>query len=320
MSARPTPLRIGIAPVVMDGYKQNDEKFYLVLRKPKELQQSLVTALRKVDAAAEIVAVPDAPGSGEMGQDNDLVLQPRLESADFAYTGTSNGAPLSGILWFVSWFGGLLIEDCSYASKLTMEFDVFDPKLDGNAMSPIRLSTTETSLSFFERNEAFNAGFWQSLLIPPFWTSDNAETTSASITDAALLQMAAKLKGFLRGPMLQALDDDRFLEIDFIEPRMGQRVRDKIDLRADIKSKVGVGSILVRRNGVVLAEGDFASVSDIPSRSEQGGSGSYSFTYRMNGIKLKAGENRLQLWIFLSGGASVTRTIVVNNRGRGADE
>jgi hypothetical protein len=162
----------------------------------------LAQDLIRLGAATDVVLADDAKGALE--RNADFYIKPDvLRSVRFTADGISDNWLGCGALFLTTWIGGLLVNDYRYDSNLQLSYEMFKP---ANA-SELRIDRGETrtsgliDLAFLDRNDFFSWPTAQSLVLFPFWTSDDEEGTRAALTAAAVRATAEDLATYLQRDM-----------------------------------------------------------------------------------------------------------------------
>lgn len=160
-------------------------------------QEDFIEGLREVNAASLIVAVDgENPVEASRGAAEILVL-PRIQYADLRYDEVGERWYVTGLLWFMTWLGGLFVEDSVYHARMVVDLKIVALDTGRTIIDNLTINTDYVDLSFFDRNPVFSWGTLQSVIVPPFWTSDNKAQTQESLSKRALKIVAAKMKQFL---------------------------------------------------------------------------------------------------------------------------
>lgn len=157
-----------------------------------EMQSMLAEELRALDASSRVLQAGE-PGAKEADLSVRVVPQ---GSIDFEHAGTANFLGAGG-LWLITWFGGLLVPDSTYTVRMQGTC-TFKPAGGSEKTKLLKLTSDEVDLSFFERNDLFSFPGLQSLVLPPFWTSDQSTKTCQSLSRSSMRlaarQIATELK------------------------------------------------------------------------------------------------------------------------------
>lgn len=157
-----------------------------------EMQAMLAEELRALDASSRVLQSGE-PGAKEADLSVRVVPQ---GSIDFEHAGTANFLGAGG-LWLITWFGGLLVPDSTYTVRMQGTC-TFKPAGGSEKTSQLKLTSDEVDLSFFERNDLISFPGLQSLVLPPFWTSDQSSKTCQALSRSSMRlaarQIAVELK------------------------------------------------------------------------------------------------------------------------------
>jgi hypothetical protein len=119
---------------------------------------------------------------------------------------------------------------------------------DGRVLDRFEYSTADEgpmSLSFYDRNEAFEGGFFTTLILPPFLTTDDEEVLVDSLTERAAMRVAARVKRALIDE-LPAIEYADIARVEWIEPRANQAVRgSEVPVVFSVTSKKRINEILL---------------------------------------------------------------------------
>jgi hypothetical protein len=189
---------------------------------------------------------------GELGSDRADVaikLVPR-GPIRFAHKETASYLGAGG-LWLVSWIGGLLVPDSTYTVRMDATCR-FAPAGDEAEYFEREIAGGEIDLSFFERNDLISLPTLQALVLPPFWTTDQSDKTSAALTRSSMRLVAQRIATELKQ------DFERLAEVEFLcsvrvqTPRNGQTVvspTTPITLTAISQASDPVSRVTVSVNG-----------------------------------------------------------------------
>jgi hypothetical protein len=97
----------------------------------------------------------------------------------------------------MTWMGAFFVEDTRYEAILKLELDLVGPDGSSVIVKDLPLDSRSLALTFWERNPLLSWGTVQTLVVPPFWTSDDEDRTYESLTRRSLTVVAAKLKRYL---------------------------------------------------------------------------------------------------------------------------
>jgi hypothetical protein len=280
-------------------------------RTEAELQRDLVRALSDSRVASEAFAVDSRESFDAYSQSADLLLRPRLEDVSFSYAGASDRALVSTLLWVTTWVGSLWVEDSQYNARLVVRYDLVDPHTGASIAEDIAVRSDEIALDFWGRNEAFNKGFFLSLLVPPFLTSDDKEITDESLFHRASELIAAKLKTYLKEE-LPGRERELLAQVQVRSPRNGSEVSGETPLRCDVRARRGVTEVQVLVNGELYRK---LGEADLPSPAEQESDGFFFCPLRLDDLALtKPGKNLVRILVNVAGQWS-SRSIVLYKGG-----
>lgn len=282
----PAPYRVAVLPIKFEAgqVEANGLRFTW---SEDQLRTALVKQLKDLDAATELVM---ANSLESVRSDNvaDIVLEPMLTgSQSFTHDGLSSRWVAGGTFWLLTWVGGLFVEDSTYTTDLGLSL-----KVEGLTVDRLReahFGSSPIDCSFLERNNVASLGFLQSLILPPFWTWDNQDLTSESLSGRAVTTLAGHLTKYIK-------DLDRNLEAEHGRlqvahpPRNGGQVRPREDVEIRISSRTKLKHIVVLLNH---AKEPLESVGRHEEADQNAGLYNYSLTIR--GEQLHPGSNMIQV-------------------------
>jgi len=192
----PAALAIAIAAPAALPTASGEAELHLDLD-PATFQQQLVEALQRVNAGSIVFAADETNIA-----DADVVLRPTVEgNPSFRTDQVADDWWASGGLWLVTWVGGLVTEDYQYSTDLVTDCAVFSNaagRTMDDAIARSRISCPPVETSFFERNDFLSWPTLQSLVLPPFWTTDSTETTNSALSKRYVTGVADKLTQWLK--------------------------------------------------------------------------------------------------------------------------
>jgi hypothetical protein len=215
---------------------------------PAELQSMLAAELRAVDAGSRVV-----PADELGGERPDVVVRfvPK-GPIGFQHEGTSNFLG-SGGLWLVSWIGGMFVPDSRYSVAMDASCQV----ALGDAWIERPIAGGEVDLSFFDRNSLLSVQGLQSLVLPPFWTSDQPDKTGGTLTQASMKMAARQIAVVLKGEFEKAAATDFGCAVQLTTPTNGQRVTAEqmpIELVAISRTAIPVSKVTAKVNSGAVTE------------------------------------------------------------------
>ncbi|MCB9917392.1 MAG: hypothetical protein H6832_03220 [Planctomycetes bacterium] len=160
-----------------------------------------LSELNTVTSIVKAAGAGDETDGADVYIESELLGSPDFDSSSFASTWLASGG-----LWLVSWIGGLLTDDTAYQSSLTLKFKVKNAVTRGDESSG-ELPLGSLSTSFWERNRLLSFSGLQSLILPPFWTSDDTSTTSTALTNRATEAFALRLANYLKSDFERSARD-----------------------------------------------------------------------------------------------------------------
>lgn len=175
-------------------------------------QELLIQSLQQVDAATSVVAAgsPEAAAA-------DVVIAPQIEGDTGFRADEVVDWWASGGLWLVTWVGGLVTQDYQYRNAMTTTC-ALNASSRGSALATFRINRPTLTTSFFERNDFLSWPTVQSLVLPPFWTTDDAETTSTALSTAYVQAVAEDLAKRLKGDFESTAQATGDIALSFIAP------------------------------------------------------------------------------------------------------
>lgn len=255
-----------------------------------EARKLVLDTLRRANAAALIVDASDSKGV----QNVDYVVSARVTEARFAYRETSERYWASGLLWLVTWIGGLASEDSTYDTKMKVEWSLQRPSPDSEPSKGQFKHLTNVNhvdTTFLERNRFLSWSTVQALVLPPFLTSDDTETTGAALTKRAIQNSTAEFSAFLKKDFeTNALAQDR-CKISITTPTCGRdEGSTKCTLSCEVESSASISAVEVKVN-----DGEF---QPIPAAELDLRELSQTMMARIRGYELKnlkSGENFVRI-------------------------
>lgn len=258
-----------------------------------EMQKMLAEELRALDASSRVLQTGE-PGAKEADLAVRVVPQ---GSIDFQHAGTANFLGAGG-LWLITWLGGLLVPDSTYTVRMQGTC-TFKPAGGSEKTSLLKLTSDEVDLSFFERNDLFSFPGLQSLVLPPFWTTDQTSKTCESLSRSSMRLVARQIALELKRDFELRADRDLDCSLRTESPVNGQAV-DKpslpISLTAKWRTRDPVTSASVSVNG-----GEWVELAKVPMAGS-----SLKFEGTLQGLKV--GEEN---WVRIQavGANTYTRTL-----------
>jgi hypothetical protein len=304
--------RLAVAPFVFEsGVERASAERPLALRSDEAaLTGSLRHELEQLGAAAEVVEVRTRAFREVPRDAADLLLVPTLRSASFELRGATGGAGLEFLAWYTTWIGGHFVEDYDYLADLRVGAELVRVE-DGTVLERFEYSSADEgpmSLSFYDRNEAFEAGFFTTLILPPFLTADDAEVLVDSLTQRAVQRIAARVK---RG-LVDELPDKEYADlarVEWLEPASGTRIEgDRVAVRFSIRSKRRINEVLLFVDDAV--EPSFAVPARELADAYRGGVFSLRWATEL-ALDPERGRHRLRLDIVDADGRATRRSVVL---------
>ena len=271
--------------------------------RPGEMQDLLVRGLRKVRAASRVVPLSELASPS----DADVVLRPTLrQTAPFEYIGCSDSWWASGGLWLVTWIGGMAVNDSSYRANMEAVFQLEFPQSERRFQQ--QMGSRDIDLSFLQRNDLFSWPTVQSFVLPPFWTTDQLDTTTAALTGHAVDDVAAKLGEYLKQQFEDESKTHDLCSIGIESPVNGATVTtESVKITGVIRPAVQITSVQASLNGGSEVEASVVALAD-----GEGGDGvdrAYQRRFRVNLRGLNPGENFVRITV--QAGDEYTRTLTL---------
>jgi hypothetical protein len=247
--------RLGVAPFVFEaGVQRVTEERPLALQSDEAaLTSRLRFALEELGAAAEVVEMRTRSFREVPRDSADLLLVPTLRSASFEPRGATGGAGLEFVAWYATWIGGHFVEDYDYVADLRVTADLIRVE-DGTVLERFEYSTADEgpmTLSFYDRNEAFEAGFFTTLILPPFLTADDEEVLIDSLTQRAMQRVAARVKRGLVDELPETEYGD-VARVEWLEPASGALVAGtRVPVLFAIRAKQRINEVLLFVDGAL---------------------------------------------------------------------
>lgn len=232
----PVQFRLAVGPATQDGDTEADR-----------LRDEVVRWLEDLEACSAVfaVATPDAAAGRA---DLYLQLHPATSTpADHpaAHLGTSGAAvPVAG-LWLTTWFGGFLLRDSAYRGSLVLQCDFLGAD-DGRSLGRLVADPGTIELSYFERNPFPSWSFLQTLVLPPFWTTDDPAATRQAVAQRSLAAAAGRIAAFLKEELEPGLDRDAAIRLRLLSPnRNGAQVENPCALEFQLLSRQALQHVTV---------------------------------------------------------------------------
>ncbi len=307
----PIPFRVAVAPLKIDNaidlQKMDDSGLRFTFDRG-QLQARLIEDLRAVRTATEVFAVGESALEDAKAARADLLLRPRLTAVRIAPEGTSTDQLLSSFLWLTTWVGGMFVSDSTYDARLEIEWDIVNP-FDNRNIDNVLASSQQVDLSWWKRNDLISIPLVQTLILPPFLTTDDDETTSRSLSEIASARVAARLAGYLKsGFGREAREVVGELRVD--SPRNGAVVDGTARLRGKIVARgpITAINIYVNEQPVVVLSGE-----DIAPAVEQTRGSTFQLPISQQ-LDLREGKNQIAIEFAVRGNYT-SRTLIVHYSG-----
>lgn len=300
----PAAYRVAIAPVVgshvqrpLEATSSETASALRFTYLPGELRTRLIRSLIEAEVTTAVVAVGELDLLEARAARADLLLRLQLTRAAPRHVGLS-GFPTvgAGLLWFGTWIGGLLMPDCLYDPGIEVECTAISPH-DGRPIARFALSSTPIHLRFVDRNPFISAALAQSLILPPFWTSDDPIRTSHSLSERGTEHIATQLARVIEE--LERPSESQAVRVSFQQPANGERTGAITRLHARIEALGPIEEISLRVNGTPSPTRHFNPAQDrLPGFDLEAV------------VRLQPGRNEIQVEA-RQGSVTCSRTIVL---------
>ncbi|MEZ5964395.1 MAG: hypothetical protein R3F56_11165 [Planctomycetota bacterium] len=301
-ASEPAPFLVAIGPLRLDEAVDRDAATGPL--SADSLQETLVADLRDLRAASSIAAVVGDDLAAANAIEADLLLRPRLATLQFDYRGSTTEGLLSSLLWITTWVGGLFVPDSEYEARLRVDWDVVNPH-NGQVITSLAGSSRSHRLDFFDRNPLLSLGCLQTLLIPPVFTSDDADRTKATLSALAIGHAASEVTRFLKAG-LAGEERELLGQLRLDAPHNGEVVASGHPLRGALLAHEQIVELALLVNGEPLVELDAATLPT-PSR-QQVGTRTYRVPLPETPLPLRPGRN-LVVIEYVTGGRRSSRTL-----------
>ena len=293
-------------PDLHDGAELSvDQESAIVSRiKGRELEARLLDALRDLRVSSDVTLASDRDNQG-----CDMVLRVSLaRPIVFSHEGLAASWWLSGILWYGTLVGGLAICDSEYSSNLTAECSLHEPGPGHLRKSAFDFKVTPGPhvTSFLHRNRLLSWPTAQTLLLPPFLTSDDTETTAAALTNTAIDELALGIAMKLKSEVERELKLRSLCSIQRIVPENGCSVASS---RATVSLEVVSGDGRIRSVDWTCGKSQGSGVVRLLDQAEPGTS---QAAVELLLEDLAVGDNLVRLEIGLGPARTCKRTILIN--------
>ncbi|MFK7740380.1 MAG: hypothetical protein AB8H80_08645 [Planctomycetota bacterium] len=196
----------------------------------EELTELLAQELRALDTGSMIGTKRDLRAIAP-----DLTLTMRQEEPIVCSHEGTSGFLASGGLWLVTWVGGLLVEDSAYRVAMNASC-TFANSEDNRAERSITGDVVE--LSFFDRNDLVSWPGLQSLVLPPFWTSDQTETTIDALKRSAMRIAARKIANDLKVGFDERYQNQLRCAVEMVQPARNKSEVTGVSMPLDVRIRI----------------------------------------------------------------------------------
>jgi len=281
---------------------------------PELAKQYRIKGLRTFNETLAVTA-PDLDSAVVFARENhaDLLIVPRLvEDPVFDYK-RINGRWATSLALYITWIGGLFVQDREYRAILSFDFAIINPH-DGTAITTFSAASRSIDADQWER---MNKQFWTvqtawSLILPAFWVPDNHTDASRSTTARVCARLAAQLTGFLKEDYVKQA---RTLTgtLQGVEPRNGSEQESGKEFRfsAKIVGTQPITDIAVyvddepkpRREWIEAGENEKLpkEVERLPSPRDQSQISVYEVPIGVDGLSCEGKETRVRVEFAVNG-------------------
>ncbi|MBL8900861.1 MAG: hypothetical protein JNM84_24730 [Planctomycetes bacterium] len=304
--------RLAVAPFAFETeVRRATAERPLALRSDEaSLTSRLRHELEQLGSAAEVVEVRTRSFRDVPRDAADLLLVPTLRSASFELRGATGGAGLEFVAWYVTWIGGHFVEDYDYVADLRVGAELVRVE-DGTVLDRFEYSTADEgpmTLSFYDRNEAFEAGFFTTLILPPFLTADDDEVLVDSLTQRAMQRLAARVKRGLVDELPDKEEAD-LARVEWLEPASGTRITgERVLVRFAVRAKRRINEVLLFVDDAL--EPSFAVPARDLADAYRGGVFSLRWATEL-ALDPERGRHRVRLDLVDADGRATRRSVVL---------
>lgn len=296
VNAPPAPYRIAVLPVAAteaaDDPQARGLRFTITA---DALRNRLVARMNSLRAATDVFVTATAEEATATGAD--LILAPRLVGTPrIEHVSVSQYWWASGLLWITTWIGGLLVPDSTYEAHVVLECDFRNAAGDASEVIGLTVASGRADLNFWDRNTFLTGGFFLSLLLPPFWTTDAASITSDSLSERALDQLTGRITSFLKFELAER-EKDTYGQVVFDSPANDTIAGASTVVQGTVHGRHAIEAIAITANGAPVA-----LTSPVRARLLQqvvGVRGRYEEPFRSEPILLRPGRNVVAVKITL---------------------
>ena len=301
----PAIYRVAIAPLVgVPLHKPSEDGNGLrFVFSEAEMPGEIAKAMRLLNAATQVttVAEEDVPNVAVTA---DLLVRPHLlRRPDIRHAGYSDRWLLSGLLWITTWVGGLYVEDTTYETDTEIQFRILDPNTH-LLIHTVNATSGTVARTFRNRNPWMSWNTMQSLILPPFWTSDHSEKTNRDLSVIICNRMAAQLALYLK---------------EEAEARMSAQVilDSSVQNGANAGGMARLGGWIQAREAITEVEVYCGDVEIEPRNKEQKVQQGVGFRHRLDyDFPLPEGDNQISIEFKIKE-EPATRTLMLRNTKQG---
>ena len=238
----PSPLTVAIAEIDSVRPVADDSGAMYMDASGERLRKLLSDALVRSRAATRVVPLSELSSP----LDADVILRPAVTGpVRFSCEGWADAWWASGGLWLVTWIGGMAIADSTYTSDLELACALQFPR--SSRTLPQSFAGGNLDVAFLERNDFVSWPTVQSLLLPPFLTSDQVDATREVLTERSMEAAGIELSRYLK----RGFEDDAFaterVAVQIDSPANGAEVEGStVVITGTIRSESEIGAVVVQ--------------------------------------------------------------------------
>jgi hypothetical protein len=270
------------------------------------LRDAVVNQLASLNTASSVIGVADAADAQRQKADVLLDLSVSNSSSP-SHRGLSSGWWSSGLLWLVTWIGGLITDDSTYETNLAMTGRLLLVGSEGvGDIGTVPTESGTVDLTYWDRNTVASLRFLQCLFIPPFWTTDDPELTSQALSDRATMLASVRFADYVKRS-LERGSGDKLARFTLKQPGTnGARVSGATAMLAfSIESRASVANLRLTVNGEteIPLEGD----------NKKNALDRHTCDVAPRRIELQPGINNVRIQAVI-GGSPFARTVLIHRQ------